>query len=43
LAQAEGWFSEHRARWQRRFDRLGMLLDALDEPEEKPKPRKKKS
>ena len=37
LAAAERWFSKHRERWERRFDRLGELL-AEDEPK---KPRKK--
>jgi DNA-binding transcriptional ArsR family regulator len=27
LAAAERWFERHRARWERRFDRLGKLLD----------------
>lgn len=31
LAAAEAWFTSHRARWERRFDRLGELLA---EPEE---------
>lgn len=27
LAAAERWFAEHRRRWERRFDRLGDLLE----------------
>lgn len=39
LAAAERWFTNHREQWERRFDRLGALLE---EPEEKPKqPRRK--
>ena len=26
LSAAEQWFSQHRARWERRLDRLGTLL-----------------
>jgi DNA-binding transcriptional ArsR family regulator len=40
LAAAEQWFASHRARWERRFDRLGGLLA---EPEEAPKPRRRKA
>jgi DNA-binding transcriptional ArsR family regulator len=40
LAAAERWFASHRARWERRFDRLGALLA---EPEEAPKPRRRKA
>jgi DNA-binding transcriptional ArsR family regulator len=31
LTAAERWFSAHRARWERRLDRLGALL-AADQP-----------
>lgn len=27
LSAAEQWFMQHRAQWQRRFDRLGAVLD----------------
>jgi DNA-binding transcriptional ArsR family regulator len=37
LGAAERWFSRHRARWERRLDRLGMLLA---EPDEAPKTRR---
>jgi DNA-binding transcriptional ArsR family regulator len=37
LAQAERWFTKHRARWERRLDRLGELLDEDDEPAPKRK------
>jgi DNA-binding transcriptional ArsR family regulator len=47
LAMAERWFSQHRAQWERRFDRLGALLAEEDEDLEanppEPKPRKRKS
>ncbi len=35
LEAAEQWFTTHRARWERRFDRLGALLSEPD-----PQPRK---
>lgn len=31
LAAAERWFASHRERWERRLDRLGMLLEEEDE------------
>jgi DNA-binding transcriptional ArsR family regulator len=31
LARAEHWFSKHRARWQKRLDRLGDVLDEDDD------------
>jgi DNA-binding transcriptional ArsR family regulator len=37
LAGAERWFSDHRARWERRFDRLADLLDT-DDAKNDPKP-----
>lgn len=37
LRSAERWFEAHRARWGRRLDRLGALLE---EEEDNPKPRK---
>ena len=38
LARAEAWFASHRARWERRLDRLGDLLgDEEDEDTSKPK------
>ena len=45
LATAERWFTSHRARWERRFDRLGALLDEPDEEEPEPAraPRRRKS
>ena len=45
LAAAERWFTSHRARWERRFDRLGALLDEPDEeePDHARDPRRKKS
>lgn len=34
LAAAERWFARHRERWQRRLDRLAMLLEeSEDEPD----------
>ena len=40
LATAERWFTRHRERWERRFDRLGELLAEDDEATDK-KPGKK--
>jgi DNA-binding transcriptional ArsR family regulator len=40
LAAAERWFTSHRERWERRYDRLGALL-AESEEEHKPGRRKK--
>lgn len=39
LTAAEGWFNEHRERWERRFDRLG---EVLAEPDEPPRPPRRK-
>lgn len=39
LATVERWFSGHRERWERRFDRLGALLAKADEAS-RPKRRK---
>jgi DNA-binding transcriptional ArsR family regulator len=30
LRTAEDWFASHRKQWERRFDRLGVLLEADD-------------
>jgi len=35
LALAERWFAGHRARWERRLDRLGDLLAEPDDPTHK--------
>ena len=40
LAPAERWFASHRARWERRFDRLGEVLAERDDG---PKPRRRKA
>ncbi|MCE9672625.1 metalloregulator ArsR/SmtB family transcription factor [Myxococcus stipitatus] len=40
LDAAERWFQKHRARWERRMDRLGALLEEPDE-DETPPPRRK--
>lgn len=32
LREAEHWVVEQRTRWERRFDRLGQLLNELEEP-----------
>ena len=42
LSEAEEWFAEHRRRWERRFDRLGLLL-AEDGVTKTPKTRRKGS
>ncbi|WP_419249673.1 ArsR/SmtB family transcription factor [Sandaracinus amylolyticus] len=43
LAAAERWISERRSLWERRFDRLGALLDEEEEaPTPTPKKRKKR-
>jgi DNA-binding transcriptional ArsR family regulator len=34
LAVAERWFARHRARWERRLDRLGELLDEEEDDDE---------
>lgn len=31
LQSAENWFADHRKRWERRFDRLGALLEESDD------------
>jgi DNA-binding transcriptional ArsR family regulator len=36
LEQAQRWFEKHRARWERRLDRLGALLDAHDSDSDSP-------
>jgi DNA-binding transcriptional ArsR family regulator len=33
MAGAEAWFRDHRARWERRLDRLGKLLEEPDDDE----------
>ena len=33
LSEAEQWINERRIAWQRRFDRLGALLDAEEKPD----------
>lgn len=45
LAAAERWFTSHRARWERRFDRLAALLDEPDEdePDQVREPRRRRS
>ncbi len=43
LAAAERWFSQHRARWERRLDRLGDLLAADDDDIDQPKKSRRKS
>lgn len=44
LVAAEQWFARHRQRWERRLDRLGMLLaEPDDEAEAKPRPRRRKA
>ncbi len=40
LSDAEQWFARHRRRWERRFDRLGELLEA-EEPLKKKRRAKK--
>jgi DNA-binding transcriptional ArsR family regulator len=40
FAAAERWFTNHREQWERRFDRLGALLEEPDE--EPPKPSRRK-
>ena len=40
LASAERWFVSHRQSWERRFDRLGALLE---EPNEDTKPKRSRS
>jgi len=40
LAAAEQWFAGHREQWERRFDRLGELLE---EPDDEPTPPRRKS
>jgi DNA-binding transcriptional ArsR family regulator len=47
LIAAERWFTQHRERWERRFDRLGDLLaeeddDAPGAPHDTKTPRKSK-
>lgn len=42
LSGAEHWFSQHRLRWERSFDRLGALLDEEDEEDFKPARGKRK-
>lgn len=42
LGEAEQWFAEHRRRWERRFDRLGLLLSEEAVPKTS-KPRGKRS
>jgi DNA-binding transcriptional ArsR family regulator len=39
LACAERWFRDHRARWERRLDRLGTLLEEPDDETESEKER----
>jgi DNA-binding transcriptional ArsR family regulator len=41
LQVAEEWFTTHRARWERRFDRLGALLTEPDGPSRKSTRRRK--
>lgn len=42
LSTAEQWFSRHRQQWERRFDRLGALLEADDEEEAPSKPKRRR-
>ena len=37
LARAESWFASHRARWERRLDRLADVLDVDEEDTSKQK------
>ncbi len=39
LADAERWFASHRARWERRLDRLAELLDEEDAGPRRPRRR----
>jgi DNA-binding transcriptional ArsR family regulator len=39
LAPAERWFADHRARWERRLDRLATVLA---EPDEKPRTKRRR-
>jgi DNA-binding transcriptional ArsR family regulator len=41
LEAAERWFTTHRARWERRFDRLGELLSEPQSPPKKSRSRRK--
>ncbi len=41
LARAESWFTKHRARWEKRLDRLGELL--AEEVESPPKTKRRKT
>ncbi|MEQ1504987.1 MAG: metalloregulator ArsR/SmtB family transcription factor [Myxococcota bacterium] len=38
FATAEQWFAAHRAGWEARFDRLGALLDDLDDLDQEGEP-----
>jgi DNA-binding transcriptional ArsR family regulator len=42
LRAAERWLEERRTLWERRFDRLGALLDEPEEPEPDPKRKEEK-
>jgi DNA-binding transcriptional ArsR family regulator len=42
LTAAEQWFSRHRQRWERRFDRLGLVLEEDDEDNTTNRPRRKR-
>ena len=42
LAAAERWIAQRRTSWERRFDRLGALLDAEDEAAASPRRRRSK-
>jgi DNA-binding transcriptional ArsR family regulator len=41
LEAAEQWFTTHRSRWERRFDRLGALLSEPEAPPRKSTRRRK--
>jgi DNA-binding transcriptional ArsR family regulator len=38
LARAERWLARHREHWERRFDRLEVLLAEPDDDDDDPKP-----
>lgn len=41
LAAAERWFATHRECWERRFDRLGKLLEEPEERKEETVPKRR--